>query len=81
MIYEKEDGSMRREERQREREESYEWMTLSLELQEKQMQSAKNRERDREREKFHQLKKRRDGGNILNGCSMGVEAERKGKSY
>lgn len=59
-------------------------MTLSLELQEKLMQSAQNGERERgretEREKFHQLKKRRDGGNILNGCSMGVEAERKGKT-
>lgn len=31
------------------------------------------RERDRP---FHQLKKPRDGGNILNGCSMGVEVER-----
>lgn len=48
------------------------------------MQSAKYRERDRQ---FHQLKKPRDGANILNGCSMGVEAERdrererEGKKY
>lgn len=28
---------------------------------------------------FHQLKKRGDGGNILNGCSVGVEAESEGK--
>lgn len=46
----------------------------------KQMQSAKDRERERERERqFHQLKKRGDGGNIVNGCSMGVEVQRKGR--
>lgn len=35
------------------------------------MQSAKDRERERERQ-FHQLKKRGDGGNIVNGCSIWV---------